>query len=101
MQPPLASQRVETALFGLGGPLLASRLGVTLQLFAALLTRLGLGQRAIDLLMLRLMAEPGIFDRRAGRAAGIIQIFLHRAQQVVGKAGAPVLAGRLARRVRI
>ena len=45
------------------------------------------------------MAGSGLFDRRAGRVAGIVQIFLDRAQQAVGKAGAPVLAGRLARRV--
>ena len=45
------------------------------------------------------MARSGLCDRRAGRVAGIVQIFLDRAQQAVGKAGAPVLAGRLARRV--
>ncbi len=45
------------------------------------------------------MAGSGLFDRRAGRVAGIVQIFLDRAQQTIGKAGAPVLAGRLARRV--
>ena len=90
----LAGQGIETALLGLLGPALPLRQGLALQLFAALLTRFGLGQGGIDLLALLLAAGFGIRNRLACRAAGLFQIFLCIGQQAVGKTIAPVLAGR-------